>query len=69
MKAGSWMAKSGSRRVWPASRWGYSRVHFKMNQATGLMSMAVTSQPRRIASSGMAPPPAKGSSTLGARPP
>ena len=40
-----------------------------MNQATGLMSIAVTSQPRRMASSGMAPPPANGSSTLGARPP
>src|SRR5437588_287846 len=40
-----------------------------MNHATGLMSTAVTSQPSRIASSGIAPPPAKGSSTLGARPP
>ena len=36
-----------------------------MNHATGLMSMAVTSQPRRMASRGIAPPPAKGSSTLG----
>jgi hypothetical protein len=40
-----------------------------MNQATGLMSIAVTSQPRRMASSGIAPPPANGSSTFGARPP
>jgi hypothetical protein len=48
---------------------GYSRVHLRMNQATGLMSMAVTSHPRRIASSGIAPPPAKGSRTFGARPP
>jgi len=44
-------------------------VHLRMNQATGLMSMAVASHPSRIASSGIAPPPAKGSSTLGARPP
>src|SRR5438874_2337305 len=40
-----------------------------MNQATGLISTAVTSQPSRIASKGIAPPPANGSSTLGARPP
>ena len=40
-----------------------------MNQATGLMSDAVTSHPSRMASRGMAPPPAKGSRTLGARPP
>ena len=33
------------------------------------MSMAVAAQPSRMASSGMAPPPAKGSSTRGARPP
>src|SRR3990172_7770612 len=43
-------AKDGKGRVWPARRWGYSNVHFRMNQATGLMSMAVTSQPRRMAS-------------------
>ena len=40
-----------------------------MNHATGLMSAATVSQPSRIASSGMAPPPANGSSTRGARPP
>ena len=33
------------------------------------MSDAVTSHPSRMASRGMAPPPAKGSRTLGARPP
>jgi hypothetical protein len=60
---------AGNGRVCPASFCGYSSVHLRMNQATGLMSMAVASHPSRIASSGMAPPPAKGSSTLGARPP
>ena len=69
MNSRSSRAKAGSGRVWPASLWGYSRVHLRMNQATGLMSMAVTSQPSRIASRGIAPPPANGSSTLGARPP
>ena len=39
-----------------------------MNQATGFRSAATTSQPRRIASNGMAPPPAKGSRTRGGRP-
>ena len=62
-------ANLGSGRVCPASFCGYSRVHLRMNQATGLMSMAVASHPSRIASSGIAPPPANGSSTLGARPP
>ena len=37
--------------------------------ATGLMSAATASHPSRIASSGIAPPPANGSSTRGARPP
>ena len=40
-----------------------------MNHATGLMSDAVTSHPSRMASKGIAPPPANGSSTRGARPP
>ena len=40
-----------------------------MNQATGLRSAATASHPSRIASSGIAPPPAKGSRTRGARPP
>ena len=40
----------------------------RMNHATGFKSDATTSQPSRIASSGMAPPPAKGSSTRGGRP-
>ena len=44
-------------------------MHLRMNHATGLMSPAVVSQPSRIASSGIAPPPANGSSTRGARPP
>lgn len=40
-----------------------------MNHATGLRSAATASHPSRIASSGIAPPPANGSSTRGARPP
>ena len=40
-----------------------------MNHATGFRSAASTSHPSRIASSGIAPPPANGSSTRGARPP
>ena len=39
-----------------------------MNHARGLMSMAVASQPSRIASSGMAPHPPNGSSPFGACP-
>ena len=69
MSAPSARAKAGSGRACPASRRGWSRVHLRSSQATGLMSMAVASQPSRMASSGIAPPPAKGSSTLGARPP
>ena len=40
-----------------------------MNHATGLMSDTAASHPSRMASRGMAPPPAKGSRTRGARPP
>ena len=47
MKSRSSIANVGNGRVLPASLWGYSRVHLRMNQATGLMSVAVTSQPRR----------------------
>ena len=63
------VANSGSGCVRPESRCGYSSVHLRMNHATGLTSTAVASHPRRIASSGMAPPPANGSITRGARPP
>ena len=42
-------ANAGKGRRCPASRWGYSRVHLRMNQATGLMSTAVTSQPCALA--------------------
>ena len=49
---------------WP-KRCGYSRTHFSIRWATGLRSTAVVSQPSRSASSGMAPPPAKQSRTLG----
>ena len=69
MKSRSLSANSGSRSFFPANRCGYSNVHFSRNQATGFKSTAVTSQPRRIASSGIAPPPANGSRTRGARPP
>ena len=41
----------------------------RTNQATGFRSDAVTSQPNRIASRGIAPPPANGSRMRGARPP
>ena len=40
-----------------------------MSQATGLRSAATASHPSRIASRGIAPPPAKGSRTRGTRPP
>ncbi len=45
---------SGSGRVCPANFCGYSRVHFRINPTTGLISTAVASQPSRIASSGIA---------------
>ena len=56
MNSRSSRAKAGSGRVWPASLWGYSRVHLRMNQATGLMSMAVhlAAQPHRFQGDGAA---------------
>ena len=69
MKSRSLKINSGKGRFCPASFCGYSSVHFKMNQATGFKSAAVTSQPNRIASNGIAPPPANGSSIFGACPP
>ena len=39
-----------------------------ISTATGLRSLASTSQPKRRASKGMDPPPAKGSSSLGGLP-
>ena len=46
-------------------RAGYSSVAFRITAATGLSSPAWTSRPRRRASNGMLPPPAKGSRTTG----
>ena len=40
----------------------------RIRTATGLRSLASTSQPKRRPSRGMAPPPAKGSSSLGGLP-
>ena len=48
---------------------GYTNDATSARYATGLRSRATASQPRRRASSGIEPPPAKGSSTRGARPP
>ena len=42
-----------------------SNMTLRMRQATGLRSLAKASQPSRSASSGMEPPPAKGSTTRG----
>ena len=60
---------SGVERLsgWPYF-WGYSNVPLRIRTATGFRSLASTSQPRRRPSRGMAPPPAKGSSSLGGLP-
>ena len=42
-----------------------SSITLRMRQATGLRSLAKASQPSLRASSGMEPPPAKGSTTRG----
>ena len=46
-----------------------SRQHLLSRTATGLRSAACASNPRRAASRGIEPPPAKGSSTGGSSPP
>ena len=69
MKSRSRRANAGSGRVRPASFCGQSSVQVRRNHATGLTSAAVAAHPSRIASSGIAPPPANGSSTRGGRPP
>jgi len=48
---------------------GYSSVHLRMSVATGLYSTAWVSHPSLITSSGIEPPPANGSRTLGSFPP
>ena len=42
---------------------GYSIVAFSIKAATGLRSLLITENPKRVASNGMAPPPAVGSRT------
>ena len=47
------------------NRCGYSHVALRIRKATGFRSSAYESHPRRRASSGIAPPPAKQSRTRG----
>ena len=49
-------ANFGNGRVCPVSFWGYDRVHFRRDQASRLMSMAVVSHTSLMASRGAVSP-------------